>query len=255
MCCRRRAKHTRLSTSVMRESSMVSSTRSSRICFLVLVVASIGTWAGELDPGEIPMYGGLDRRADPVLRGADQALIEGTAKEFGSRRAASERFVDQGFRFYFQDDLSTAMRRFNQGWLLDPENPSVYYGFMAVLNDREQFCAAREMVERAFELGLPKKAEELSDAGRVHALCAVQDENLDDDTKSGFVKKSSEYYTQALQLQPNSAYVCGSWATASFWLGDYATAWRYVKLERKYGGKPGKQFVKMLKEKMPEPKS
>ena len=225
------------------------------VCLLVVIAAGIKASAGELDPGEIPMYGGLDRQADPMLKGTDEALIESTTKEFGSRRAASERFVDQGFRFYFRDDLSTAMRRFNQGWLLDPENPSVYYGFMAVLNDREQFCAAREMIERAFELGLQKKPEELSDAGRVHALCAVQEKTLSDDTKTTFIKKSSEYYTEALQLQPNSAYVYGSWATASFWLGDYATAWRYVKLERKHGGKPGKQFLKMLKARMPEPKS
>ena len=200
------------------------------------------------------MYGGLDRQADPILKGADEALIEGATKEFGGRRAASERFVDQGFRFYFRDDLSTAMRRFNQGWLLDPENPSVYYGFMAVLNDRQEFCASREMVERAFALGLPKKAEELSDAGRVHALCAVQDKALSDDTRSAYAKKSSEYYTQALHLEPNSPYVYGSWATASFWLGDYAAAWRYVKLEREHGGKPGRKFLKMLKAKMPEPK-
>jgi tetratricopeptide (TPR) repeat protein len=229
----------------------------SLISLLILVTLAIGrnSAAQSRDPGEIPMYGGLDRQADPVLKGADDALIEGTTREFGSRRAASERFVDQGFRFYFQNDLSTAMRRFNQGWLLDPENPNVYYGFMAVLNDQQEFCAARDMADRAFERGLAKKPEELADAGRVSAICAMQDATLNDETKSAYVKKASEYYTQALQLQPNSAYVYGSWATASYWIGDYATAWRYVKLEKKYGGKTGKQFLKMLKEKMPEPKS
>jgi Tfp pilus assembly protein PilF len=172
-----------------------------------------------------------------------------------SREVASQRFVDQGFRFYFQDDLSTAMRRFNQGWLLNPNNPDVYYGFMAVLNDREEFCRAREMVERAFELGLRRKPGELADAGRVYAICAIQDKTLSGETKSAYAKKSSEYYTEALKLQPNSAYVFGSWATASYWLGDYSAAWEYVKLERQNGGKPGKKFLKMLKEKMREPKS
>lgn len=225
----------------------------SSLTILIYVVSAIAS-AGQLPPDQLPMYGGLDRQADPMLKGADDALIEGTTREFGSRREASERFVNQGFNFYFQDDLASAMRRFNQGWLLDAENPSVYYGFMAVLNDREEFCEARRMGERAFELGLMGKAEELADAGRVHVLCAVQDKTLDDTTKSAYVKKSSEYYTRALQLQPDSAYVYGSWATASYWLGDYATAWRYVKLERKSGGKTGKQFLKMLKAKMPEPK-
>jgi tetratricopeptide (TPR) repeat protein len=206
------------------------------------------------DPSQLPMYGGLDRNADPILKGADEALIDGTTKEFGSRAIASQRFVDQGFRFYFQNDLQTAMRRFNQGWLLNPNNPDVYYGFMAVLNDRQEFCAAREMAEKAFELGLRRKPEELADAGRVYAICAVQEKSLSDEIKAAYARKSSQYYTEALQLQPNSSYVYGSWATASYWLGDYVTAWKYVKLERQNGGKPGKKFLKMLKHKMREPK-
>lgn len=226
------------------------------VCTALLFLSSaVGSQNKGLDPGEIPMYGGLDRQADPVLKGADEALVEGTTKEFGSREVASQRFVDQGFRYYFQDDISMAMRRFNQGWLLNPNNPDVYYGFMAVLNDREEFCEARKFVEKAFELGLRRKPEELADAGRVHAVCAVQDSSLSDETKTAYVKRSSEYYTEALQLKPNSPYVYGSWASASYWLGDYATAWRYVKLERQYGGETPKKFLKMLKSKMREPRS
>jgi hypothetical protein len=210
--------------------------------------------SADMTPADLPMYGGLDRQADPILRGADEALIEGTTREFGSRRAASERFADQGFRYYFANDLTKAMWRFNQSWLLDPDNPSAFYGFMSVLNDRGEFCEARRMVERSFELGLKRGPDELADAGRVHAVCAAQDAKLDDSLKSAYAKKSSEYYTQALKLQPGSHYVYGSWATASYWLGDYATAWKYVKLERKYGGTPGKQFLKMLRKKMKEPK-
>jgi Tfp pilus assembly protein PilF len=204
---------------------------------------------------QVPMYGGVDRQAEPVLKGADDALIEGTTREFGSRRAASEQFVAQGFRYYFVDDLAMAMRRFNQGWLLDPEYPDVYYGFQAVLNDRHEFCEARKMSERALELGLKASPEVFADAGRVHALCAMLDTTLDDATKSAYIKQSSEYYTQALLLQPNSPYVYGSWASAKYWVGDYAAAWQYVKLARQHGGKLPKQFLKMLKAKMPEPRT
>jgi tetratricopeptide (TPR) repeat protein len=207
-----------------------------------------------LSPDQIPMYGDLDRQSDPVLKGADAALIEGTTKEFGSRRAASERFVDQGFHFYFRNDLTTAMKRFNQGWLIDPENPGVFYGFMSVLNDRGEYCEARKMADLAFEFGLPQQAAELADAGRLYALCAVLGAAVTADEKTTYIKKASELYTQALKLEPGSAYVYGSWATASYWLGDYETAWRYVQLERKNGGKPAKQFLKMLKAKMPEPR-
>lgn len=225
-----------------------------RCALIAFVTGAANVLAQTTPPDLLPMYGGLDRQADPMLKGADDALIEGTTREFGSRRVASERFVDQGFRFYFANDLATAMRRFNQGWLLDPENPGVYEGFMAVLNDREQFCEAREMSIRAFERGTKQGPEELSDAGRVYTLCAVSNASLADETKAEYIQQASEFYTRALQLEPNSAYVYGSWATAKYWTGDYAAAWQYVKLEKKHGGKPGKQFLKMLKAKMPEPK-
>jgi tetratricopeptide (TPR) repeat protein len=226
---------------------------------LVLVLAGAvstapAAEAGTQDPSVLPMYGGLDRQSDPVLKGADDALIEGTTKAFGSRAAASKRFTDEGFRFYFHDDLSTAMRRFNQGWLLDPNNPDVFYGFMAVSNDLEKYCDARRFGEQAFALGLEKSAETLADAGRATALCAMHDPSVDDATKSEYIKKSSQYFSEALALKPDSPYVYGMWASVSYAMGDYQTAWHYVDLARKNGGKVPDRFLKMLKEKMPEPK-
>ena len=206
------------------------------------------------DPSLVPMYGGLDRQSEPVLKGADDAFIEGTTKEFGSREAASREFTDQGFRFYHDDDLQTAMRRFNQGWLLDPSNPDVFYGFMAVLNDQGSYCESLRMGEKAFELGLERDVYTLADAGRVHTLCAMLDKSIDDSTKSAYIKRSSEYFTEALKSQKDTQYVYGHWASASYAVGDYAGAWRYVNLQKQHGGKPGKQFLKMLKAKMPEPR-
>jgi tetratricopeptide (TPR) repeat protein len=205
-------------------------------------------------PSELPMYGGLDRQAIPETKAIDDALIEGTMKEFGSREAASERFVEQGFRYYFQDDLSTAMKRFNQGWLLNPSNPNVFHGFAAVLNDQENHCEARKMIQRALELGLAKTGGNLADAGRATTLCAMLDKSLSRDTKAGYLKVAYNYYVDALKISPNSAYVYGSWATASYWMGDYAAAWKYVKKERELGGKPGARFLQLLSEKMPEPR-
>jgi hypothetical protein len=211
--------------------------------------------AGAQDPSLLPMYGGLDRQSDPVLKGADEALIEGTTKAFGSRAAASKRFTDEGFRFYFRDDLSTAMRRFNQGWLLNPKNPDVFYGFMAVMNDRGKYCDARQLGEQAFALGLERSAETLADAGRATALCAMHDPGVDDATKSAYIKQSSLYFSEALTLKPDSSYVYGMWATVSYAMGNYQEAWHYVDLARKNGGQLPDRFLKMLKEKMPEPKS
>ena len=230
----------------------------SLLSLVVLLAASISgcatTSQQRVLSSEMPMYGGENRQAIPEKKAIDDALIEGTSKEFGSREAASERFVAQGFRYYFQDDLSAAMKRFNQGWLLSPNNPNVFHGFSAVLNDQQNHCEARKMIEHALELGLSKKAENLADAGRANALCAMLDKSLNQETKSSYIKRSYNLYVDALKASPDSAYVYGSWATASYWTGDYVTAWKYVKKERALGGRPGTRFIQLLSEKMPEPR-
>lgn len=201
---------------------------------------------------EQPMYGGQDRQSNPELKAADEALIQSTAKEYGTRSAASERFVVHGFRYYAQDDLANATKLFNQGWLLDPQNPNVYWGFAAVLNDRQEFCEARTMMERAIEFGLIRP-EGLADGGRLNTVCAMQ-RGVSAETKAAYVRRSQNLYAQALKASPDNAYVYGSWATAAYWLGDYPTAWKYVKKQRALGGQPTERFVKLLSERMAEPR-
>jgi len=199
------------------------------------------------------MYGGQNRQANPELKAVDDAFIQATSKEFGTRSAASERFVVQGFRYYFQDDLTNAVKLFNQGWLLDPANPNVFWGFASVLNDKQSFCDARQMMERAIELGL-LRPEGLADGGRMNALCAVQDPAIAAEVKAAYVKRSQNLYQQALKASPDNAHVYGSWATAAYWMGDYPTAWKYVKKQRALGGTPNERFTKLLAEKMREPR-
>ena len=78
---------------------------------------------------ELPMYGGIDRSRVPKLKAGDEKFISDVITQFGSREKASALWVNQGYRFYKQDQLGLAMRRFNQAWLLNPNNPEVYAGF------------------------------------------------------------------------------------------------------------------------------
>ncbi len=90
---------------------------------LMPVSAVAGSNHGK-EPGEpvdqLPMYGGTNCDALPVLREADKTFIQETAAEFGSREKASAVFVERGFSLYKQDNLDQATRRFNQAWLLNP---------------------------------------------------------------------------------------------------------------------------------------
>jgi len=210
---------------------------------------------GQSSPDQLPMYGGLDRQSIPGLKAADDQLIANMTREVGSREKASELFVEQGIRYYKQNDYVQAMRRFNQAWLLNPNNPDAFWGFAVVYHDKEQICEAKDMIDRALDLGLSKPIA-IADAGRIYTLCAVfRNQPFDATTKNQLFSKSDELFAKADSASPNNDYIYGLWASAYYWRGEYGKAWQMVQMMRAAGGTPPGQFINMLRAKVPEPKS
>ena len=223
------------------------------LCVVALLVALSTPSVSLAQPiDQIPMYGGLDRSSDASLRVADEKLIADTSGHYGSREKASVAFVGTGFAYYGRDDLVNAMRRFNQAWILDPNNPEAYFGFAVVLHDKEKNCEATLQFEKAASFG--RYIEGMSpDAARVAVLCAVQDKSVSDEAKAKLFSRADALYLEALQREPKKGYVHASMASAFFWRGMYAEAWASVKLARANGGRLPEPFLRMLREKMAEP--
>lgn len=201
---------------------------------------------------EVPMYGGMDRSTVPELKAADEKLISETSSHYGNREKAAEAFVEQGFRFYSQDNLGMAMRRFNQAWLLDPGNPQVHWGFGSILNDQDKMCEAMSHFEMALSTGRYFSGL-YPDAGRVITLCGVQDKGLSTDNRQKLYDRADVLYGEAAQQDNNKGYVYSSWASAYYWREDYGRSWVMVKKAREAGGQIPSQFLSMLRNKMPEP--
>lgn len=199
------------------------------------------------------MYGGIDRSKVLELKAGDEKFISDVATQFGSRERASVLWVNQGYKFYNQDQLGMAMRRFNQAWLLNPSNPEVFAGFGSVLHDQGKNCDAMEMMEKALTLNPPSFQGIYPDAARIITLCAVEDKNILPEVKTQLLERSELLYKKAEVIEPNKRYIYGSWATAYYWRGQYTEAWSMVVKERAAGGQPSEKFLGLLQAKMPEP--
>jgi Tfp pilus assembly protein PilF len=222
------------------------------ISLLIAVAAPFSFPASAQPVDQVPMYGGLDRTADPVLKDADEKLFTDTIKHYGSREKASAAIVSNGFGFYGRDDLATAMRRFNQAWLLDPKNPEVYFGFAVVLHDKGKNCEATKQFEMAASFGAYIRGM-APDAARVIVLCTIEDKSLSDEARSALILRSEALYAEALANEQDKGYVHASMASAFYWREKYAEAWAAVRLARASGGRLPEQFLRMLREKMAEP--
>jgi tetratricopeptide (TPR) repeat protein len=201
------------------------------------------------------MYGGMDRNAYPQLKAGDEQLIRDATGAFSSREAASKAWVDQGFRFYNNNDSPAAMRRFNQAWLLNPKNPEVYWGFAAVLYDRNQYCQALNMVE----LGMSKGSMQpgfLPDAALIYTGCGWENKALTPEARQAYYLKSEELFAKAYaDPSVRKEYTLFHWARAMYARADYAGAWAKVSEYRKVVGKEfAEEFLVNLRAKMPEPK-
>lgn len=201
---------------------------------------------------EVPMYGGMDRSTIPELKAADEKLIADTTNYYGSREKASMAFADQGFNFYGKDRLDMAMRRFNQAWLLDPSNPHVYWGFGSVLHDQDKMCDAMKHYEKALSFNRYISGM-YPDAGRVIALCGVQNKSLGAEERKKLFDRADALYREAEDKDQDKGYVYASWASVYFWREEYAQSWAMVKKARGNGGRLPPRFLSMLQSKMTEP--
>lgn len=86
----------------------------------------------------------------------------------GDTIASSKKMSDLGFTYlYDKRDFVTAMRRFNQAHMLNPENSNAYYGFGTIYFNLGAMDKAREQYDKGLEID-PKHSAMLTDYGTTY---------------------------------------------------------------------------------------
>jgi len=130
----------------------------------LLITASATASANPLPINQLPMYGG--RAKTEEMKSADADFIASIEKGGLSRADGAKQVLGRGWAAWAKGDTTTAMARFNQAWLLDPENGNVYHGFALITAGRDGTASE---VERFFRLATssPKvDAEAFVDYGK-----------------------------------------------------------------------------------------
>jgi len=116
---------------------------------------------------ELPMYGEYEKTK--WQKEADEQFFATALPDFdGDREAAAEHFARIAWNLYYAGDKSTAIKRFNQAWLLHPENQNALWGFAAISRERGKMESAVSFYELAVKSGPanPKLLEEYEKARR-----------------------------------------------------------------------------------------
>ena len=228
------------------------------MCLVIPLLIAINSAHGQSDGSELlPMFGQPKIARPDNLKHADEAFIRDTTLRYGSRQAASNALATQGWAAVRAKQGDVAMQRFNQAWLMNPKNYSVYWGFGAVLSDRGKLADAIEQLESARELidDSNQRVALLCDLGTLHSEYAARlpaDRQLD---RAHHFVVANNRFTESLELNPKYAPSWREWAMSLYDQERYTEAWVKVKQARELQAEPfPPEFLKKLTAKAPEPK-
>lgn len=117
----------------------------------IFVVTAICSAAPDYPLNQQPMYGGVAKT--PEMLKADQEFIEAVLNLGYTRAIASDEAVKKGWAYFRQNDFAAAIKRFNQAWLLDPDNGDAFHGFAVVVMARDNDAAK---ADEMFKTGIAK---------------------------------------------------------------------------------------------------
>ncbi|HSR88426.1 MAG TPA: hypothetical protein VLL07_05690 [Pontiella sp.] len=203
------------------------------------------------------MYGYPNREKPDHLKKADEEFIKAVTANV-SREEASDYYAAKGWEFGRKGDYDTAMKRFNQAWLLNPDSYKPYWGFGILLKQQANLPEAVTHFEKALSLMDKEEGTKpglLIETAQTHMFLGVMTRtNSADKTESdGHFSRANELFSEAITLRPQHAQAYDRWANSLYWQGDYEKAWKMVEKARSLGHDFKPEFIDSLSRKMPEP--
>ncbi len=116
------------------------------------------------DPTLMPEYGNIEKTREQ--QDFDTQFLTQLLEEYdGDKTKAGKKMIDLGFQYLYQHgDLKTAMRRFNQAFLVDSANADIYYGYGTVYFFLGAIDAARKQFDKGLQIQ-PGHYQMLTDYG------------------------------------------------------------------------------------------
>lgn len=223
--------------------------------FILLIIlfglTGCSTLPIEQRPDYVPMYGQPETPRPEFLKGADEAFIKKASSEFGgNRELASMAWAAVGEDYMSKGDTYNAMRRYNQAWLLNPNNYVCYWGFGRVMLERHEYDEALKYFEKAKQLINDdyQKPALISDTGAAYSFKAQSIPMSDQAERDKYFRIANQHFKEAIELDSSYVEVWRRWAYSLYREGKYSESWEKVEKARSAGANPlPAEFLSALK--------
>lgn len=175
----------------------------------------------------LPEYGNAAKTKEQIA--VDDDFIKLCLKEDGTYKKASEHMVSLGFKYLYQGDPKTAMRRFNQAWLLNPKNENAYWGFGAIYFTFNDYGEALKQLDKGLAIN-PNSSNILTDIATIYTGYFVNKHDIND------LNKAIDLFSQSYKIDSTNQNTLFKLSVAYFYKQDCVNAMKYYEECMKLGG-------------------
>jgi tetratricopeptide (TPR) repeat protein len=230
-----------------------------KILIVIILLFSINTFAQngnfekwqELANNDInlqPEFGGVKKNESQIK--ADNDFIEEILKHYDNKKDASEKTTALGFRYlYERRDLQTAMKRFNQAYLLEPKNADIYYGYGTVYFNLGAMEKAREQFDKGLSIN-PNHPKMLTDYGTTYLGDYYNTVNSNPKKAKENLKNSVKYLEKSYSIDERNSDTIYKLSIINMYLGNCKKANKYLdKADKMKNPNITEEFKAELKQK------
>lgn len=181
-----------------------------------------------------PEYGNV-RKSEEQLK-ADNDFKAEIFKKIKSPEEASKKMVEVGFGYiYEKGDFMTAMKRFNQAFLLNKNNADVYYGYGTIYFNLGAFEEAREQFNKGLKIN-PDHSEMLTDYGTTYLGDFYESADKTNVVENEKLFKAAEnYLNRALKINDKNSNTIYKLSIVNMYMKKCDQAQKYFNMAKEMG--------------------
>jgi Tfp pilus assembly protein PilF len=174
-----------------------------------------------------PEYGNAEKNKNQIK--SDNDFIDEILKHYDNKQDASKKMTELGFQYlYERGDFQTAMKRFNQAYLLEPKNADIYYGYGAIYFNLGSMENAREQFDKGLIIN-PNHSKMLTDYGTTYLGDYYNTVNTNSSLAKDNLSNSVKYLEKSYSIDKKDSNTIYKLSIINMYLGECSKANQYLK--------------------------
>lgn len=167
----------------------------------------------------LPMYGNA-KKCEAQIE-SDNQFIAQMDSLFENRTLAAQDRINSGWEYYNNKDYPTAIKRFNQAWLLKEDMYEIYWGYANIYAINGKFLEAFDFFKTAVEYH-PNNANFYYSYALAHSQFYLQNK------KKSSLQDAIQHLEKAIEIDDQNSNVYSLIANIYKELGDYNKMNKYL---------------------------